>query len=156
MKKRPYYVIEGWLIEYDKKYEIFNGAVFAPGSVMGSSAREDMLLKHYDKSMWSTRIDQYDTIGNVTLCYQKKGVYFKCKIPVTIKAPFHIHGFLDGMRIPRIGFSLKHIKKHKDDEKQIQVIEKCQVSEVLLFDDDPNLDWPCRISRILKIQLFGT
>lgn len=156
MKKRPYYVIEGWLIEYGKEYEIFDGAVFAPGSVGGPLTREVMPLKHYSNSLWSTKIDPHDIIGNVTLCYQKKGVYFKCKIPATIKAPLHTHGFLDGMRIPRIGFALKHIEKRRDDEKPIQVIERCQVSEVLLFDDDPNLDWPCRISRILKIQLFGT
>lgn len=99
MKKCPYCVIEGWLIEYDKEYEIFDRAVFAPGSVdeLPQGIKQVMPLKHYCSSLWLTRIDPYDTIGTVTLCYQKKGVYFKCKIPATIIPPRHIHGFLDGM-----------------------------------------------------------
>ena len=153
MKKHPYFVIEGWLIEYGKEYEIFDRCVFAPGSVMGFSTRDVMPLKHY-RDFLSTGIDPYDIIGDITLCYLKKGVYFKCKIPATIQDPLHIHGFLDGIQIPRIGFMIKHIKKRKDNKKSINVIEKCQISNVLL--DDPNSNWPCRISRILKIQLVGT
>lgn len=153
MKKCPYYVIEGWLIEYGKEYDIFDRSVFAPGSVVGSSAREVLPLKH-SSDFLSTKIDPYDIIGNVTLRYLKKGVHFKCEIPATIQDPIHIHGFFDGIQIPRIGFMIKHIKKYKDNKKSINVIERCQISNVLL--DDPNSNWPCRISRILKIQLVGT
>lgn len=153
MKKHPYFVIEGWLIEYGKEYEIFDRSVFAPGSVMGFSTRDVMPLKQYCYSL-STKIDPHDIIGNVTLRYLKKGVHFKCEIPATIQDPLHINGFLDGIQIPRIGFMIKHIKKHKDSKKSINVIERCQISNVLL--DNPDGEWPCRISRILKIQLVGT
>lgn len=155
-KPSPYFLIEGWLIEYDKKYDLFNGCIFESGSLGEPGAKEIFDLKHYNVNLWSTRIEPHDIIGKTTLYFYKKGVYFRCKVPVVIKCPLYKYGFLDGMRIPRIGYAIKHIRSYPNKERSSKIVKSGQISDIFLFDDDENLEWPYRGSRTLKMQLVGT